>query len=73
MLRTQLVGDGRPYIFLVPVSLMCRWDPADLELAAQCPRWGFRKGKKMKQIGINHTQEGISHGRQPAGQVEGEQ
>jgi hypothetical protein len=29
--------------------------------------------KKKKQIGINHTQEVISHGRQPAGQVEGEQ
>jgi hypothetical protein len=29
--------------------------------------------KKKKQIEINHTQEGIRRGRQPAGQVEGEQ
>jgi hypothetical protein len=29
--------------------------------------------KKKKQIEINHTQEGISHGRQHAGQVEGEE
>jgi hypothetical protein len=28
---------------------------------------------KKKVIGVNHTQEGIGHGRQPAGQVEGEQ
>jgi hypothetical protein len=31
------------------------------------------KKKKKKQIEIDHTQEGINHGRQPAGQVEGEQ
>jgi hypothetical protein len=31
------------------------------------------KKKKKKQIGINPTKEGIGHGRQPAGQVEGEQ
>jgi hypothetical protein len=29
--------------------------------------------KKKKRIGIYHTKEGIGHGRQPAGQVEGEQ
>jgi hypothetical protein len=29
--------------------------------------------KKKTQIGINHIQEGISRGRQPAGQIEGEQ
>jgi hypothetical protein len=29
--------------------------------------------QKKKQIGINHTREGIGHGRQPSGQVEGEQ
>jgi hypothetical protein len=32
-----------------------------------------KKKLKKKQIGINHTREGISRGRQPAGQVEGEQ
>jgi hypothetical protein len=31
------------------------------------------KEEKKKQIGINHTQEGIGHGRQPARQVEGQQ
>jgi hypothetical protein len=29
--------------------------------------------KKKKQIGISHTRVGIGHGRQLAGQVEGEQ
>jgi hypothetical protein len=29
--------------------------------------------KKKKQIGINHTRKGIGRGRQPAGQVEGEE
>jgi hypothetical protein len=29
--------------------------------------------KKKKQIGINVTQEDIGHGRQSAGQVEGEE
>jgi hypothetical protein len=29
--------------------------------------------KKKKQIGINHIQEGIGHGGQRAGQVEGKQ
>jgi hypothetical protein len=29
--------------------------------------------KKKKQIGVNHTREGIGCSRQPAGQVEGEQ
>jgi hypothetical protein len=29
--------------------------------------------KKKKLIGLNHNQEGIGHGCQPAGQVEGEQ
>jgi hypothetical protein len=29
--------------------------------------------KKKKQIGMNHTREGIGGSRQPAGQVEGEQ
>jgi hypothetical protein len=28
-----------------------------------------KKKKKKKQIGINHAQEGIGLGRQPAGQV----
>jgi hypothetical protein len=28
---------------------------------------------KKKQIRINHIQEGIGHGGQPAGQVEGQQ
>jgi hypothetical protein len=28
---------------------------------------------KKKQLGINHTQEGIGNSRQPAGQVEGQQ
>jgi hypothetical protein len=32
-----------------------------------------QKKKKKKRSSINHTQEGIGHGRQPAGQVEGEQ
>jgi hypothetical protein len=31
------------------------------------------KMKKRGQNNINHTQEGISHGLQPAGQVKGEQ
>jgi hypothetical protein len=36
---------------------------------------GFNAGVKRKktQIRVNHTQEGIGHGRQPAGQVKGEQ
>jgi hypothetical protein len=37
---------------------------------------GFRypkKKKKKMQIGIDHIREGIGHGHQPAGQVEGEQ
>jgi hypothetical protein len=32
-----------------------------------------RKKKRKKQIGIKHSQEGISHGCQPARQVDGEQ
>jgi hypothetical protein len=40
-------------------------------VAAADDEWHLKK--KEKQIGINHTQEGIFHGSQPAGQVEGEQ
>jgi hypothetical protein len=34
---------------------------------------GRSRAKKKKQIGINHTRQGIGRGHQPAGQVEGEQ
>jgi hypothetical protein len=53
----------------------CIWsfEQGDEETNPSEPVWNFAKKKKKKQIGINHTQEGIGHGRQPAGQVEGEQ
>jgi hypothetical protein len=35
--------------------------------------WRVRMKQKKKQIGIDHTREGIGHCRQPSGQVEGEQ
>jgi hypothetical protein len=35
--------------------------------------WPLYSVLKTKQIGINHTQGGIGHSSQPAGQVEGEQ
>jgi hypothetical protein len=37
------------------------------------PRLPTEMMMKKKQIGINHTQEGVGHGRQPAGHVDGEQ
>jgi hypothetical protein len=30
---------GFPEVLLVHVALMCKWDPAELQLAAQCLRW----------------------------------
>jgi hypothetical protein len=35
-------------------------------------QWKKKKKEKKKQIGIQHTREGIGRGRQPAGQVESE-
>jgi hypothetical protein len=34
-----LYGSGLPGVFLVPLSAVYKWDPAELKLAAQCLRW----------------------------------
>jgi hypothetical protein len=46
-----------------------------MEIIYGLPYFSRKKKKKKKQIGINvnHAQEGIGHGRKPAGQVNGEQ
>jgi hypothetical protein len=33
----------------------------------------LKRRSRSRKININHTQEGVSHGHQPGGQVEGEE
>jgi trehalose-6-phosphate synthase len=53
----------------------CTCGISQAKIIAGCRRCstGQKKKKNKQQIEINHTQEGIGHGCQPAEQVEGEQ
>jgi hypothetical protein len=53
--------------------VLCSLPPLSFLPVLLLPRLPTEMMTMKKQIGINHTPEGISRGRQPAGQVEGEQ